>query len=133
LATVEAKADLMRDKGVGIPFMENLARTVIASPLIWNCLTTKHPAYAHEREVRLILLGLTASLAPYITTRLRGSEIVPYVPHQLPLKKKGSLAGIVVGPATPVDAVRTVRTLLRSLGYDPELPVSRSDIPYRAL
>jgi hypothetical protein len=106
---------------------------VMASPLIWNCLTTKHPAYAHEREVRLILLGLTSSLAPYVTTRLRGSEIVPYVPHQLPLKKEGSLAGIVVGPAAPVDAVRTVRTLLRSLGYDPELPVSRSDIPYRAL
>lgn len=133
LNAVEANAELVSDKRVGIPFMQDMARAVIASPLIWNCLTTKHPAYAHEREVRLILLGLTDRLAPYITTRLRGSEIVPYVPHQLPLRKPHSLAGIVVGPAAPMDAERTVRTLLRSLGYSPDLPVSRSDIPYRAL
>lgn len=132
LNAVEANADLVSDQRVRFPFMQNMARAVIASPLIWNCLTTKHPAYAHEREVRLILLGLTERLATYITTRLRGSEIVPYVIHQLPVKKPHSLAGIVVGPAAPIDAERTVRTLLRSLGYSPDLPVSRSDIPYRA-
>jgi hypothetical protein len=133
LETVEANAELVSDQQVGFPFMQNMARAVIASPLIWNCLTTKHPAYAHEREVRLILLGLAEWLGPYITTRLRGSEIVPYIAHSLPIKKPNSLAGIVVGPAASIDAERTVRTLLRSLGYSPDLPVSRSDIPYRAL
>lgn len=133
LSTVEANAPLVSDKRVGIPFMQDMARAAIASPLIWNCLTTKHPAYAHEREVRFVLLGLTESLSPYITTRLRGSEIVPYVTHKLPLKKPHSLAGIVVGPSAPIDPERTVRTMLRSLGYNPDLPVSRSDIPYRAL
>jgi hypothetical protein len=31
---------------------------MIASPLIWNCLTSKHPAYSHEQEVLLVILGL---------------------------------------------------------------------------
>jgi hypothetical protein len=133
LDTVNANADLVRDKAVGIPFVQDLARAVIASPLIWNSLTSKHPAYAHEREVRLVILGLRNKLMPYITTRLRGSEIVPYIVHHLPIREPHNIVEIVVGPAAPADTERSVHTMLNSLGVDPNVLVSRSDIPYRAL
>jgi Protein of unknown function (DUF2971) len=48
-----AHRNLLANKDIGIPFMQDFARAVIASPLIWNCLTSKHPAYRHEQEVRL--------------------------------------------------------------------------------
>jgi hypothetical protein len=133
LDTVDRNADVVRDKAVGIPFMQDLARSVIASPLIWNSLTSKHPAYAHEREVRLVILGLRNKLLPYTTTRLRGSEIVPYIVHHLPIREPHNIVEIVIGPAAPADTERSVRTMLNSLAVDPNVRVSRSDIPYRAL
>jgi hypothetical protein len=132
LEAVNDHADLVSDHAVGVPFMQSMARAAIASPLIWNCLTTKNPAYTNEREVRLILLGLRDRLLPYIRVRLRGTETVPYVIHHMPLRARHNLAEIVVGPAAPPDAEQAVRTLLHSLGYR-ALPVNRSDIPYRAL
>ncbi len=133
LDTVNANADLVRDKTVGFPFMQEMAREIIASPLIWNCLTSKHPAYAHEREVRLIILGQRERLLPHVTTRLRGSEIVPYIAHSMSVREPHNIVEIVTGPAAPSDAERSLRTLLASLGVDPNIPVGRSDIPYRAL
>ncbi len=132
LEVVNANADLAKDKEFGLPFMQDMAREVIASPLIWNCLTSKHPAYKLEQEVRLVILGQLEQLLPYISTRLRGSEIVPYVAHSMPVRD--SICEIVIGPAAPSDAERTVRVLLASLGVDPaNIPIRRSDIPYRAL
>jgi hypothetical protein len=133
LGAVNANADLVRDKTVGIPFMDQFVREVIAQPLIWNCLTSKHPAYKHEQEIRLIILGTPARLAPHVVTRLRGSEIVPYIAHPMPLREPHNIVEIVAGPAAPIDAERTVRTLLNSLGVDPNVEVGRSDIPYRTL
>jgi hypothetical protein len=112
------------------PFKRELAIQMMAAPLIWNCLTSKHEAYAHEHEVRLILPGTPTNLAPYIATRLRGSELVPYAVHHLP-RQPHNIGAIVTGPTTSLDSVRTARTLLRSLGYRPDLPVSRSLVPYR--
>jgi hypothetical protein len=51
----------------------------------------------------------------------------------MPLREPHNIAEIVVGPAALADTERTVRTMLNSLGIDPDLPVSRSNIPYRAL
>jgi hypothetical protein len=50
LEAANANAELVRDKAIGIPFMQTFARELIASPLIWRCLTSKHHAYEHERE-----------------------------------------------------------------------------------
>jgi hypothetical protein len=132
LAAANANADLLADKSIGIPFMYQFVREIIASPLIWNCLTSKHPAYEHEQEVRLVMMGTPAAVAPFVTTRFRGSEIVPYIPQPMPLHVQHKIAEIVVGPAAPPDAERTVRTMLRSIGIDWDFPISRSDIPYRA-
>ena len=50
--TVNEHAELVSNREVGIPFMVEFAKTIIASSLMWTCLTSKHLAYAHEREVR---------------------------------------------------------------------------------
>jgi hypothetical protein len=133
LRTADTHAVLLSDKGICIPFMQEFARGVIATPLIWNCLTSKHPAYAHEQEVRLIILGMHAKLALYMKTRIRGSEIVPYITYKMPVRREHSLGEIIVGPAANKDAERTVRTMLETFGITHDIPVSRSDIPYRAL
>ena len=112
--------------------MDQFVREIIASPLIWNCLTSKHPAYEHEQEVRLVMMGTPATISPFVTTRFRGSEIVPYIAQPMPLRLEHKIAEIVVGPAAPPDTERTVRTMLRSIGIDWDFPISRSDIPYRA-
>jgi len=132
LAAANANADLLTDKSVGISFMDQFVRDIIASPLIWNCLTSKHPAYEHEQEVRLVMMGTPAVVAPFVTTRFRGSKIVPYIPQPMPFRAQHKIAEIVVGPAAPPDTERTVRTMLHSIGIDWDFPVSRSDIPYRA-
>jgi SIR2-like protein/DUF2971 family protein len=52
LSIAQNRPDLLSNPATGGPFMEELVRQMIASPLIWNCLTSKHPAYQHEQEVR---------------------------------------------------------------------------------
>jgi Protein of unknown function (DUF2971) len=133
LETVNANANLTQDKAIDIPFMDKFVREIIAQPLIWHCLTSKHLAYEHEQEVRLLLMGMRECLSPHVTTRLRSSELVPYIAHPMPLREPHHIAEIVVGPAAPPDAERTVRTLLASLGLDPKIAVGRSDVPYRSL
>jgi hypothetical protein len=133
LDAVNANADLVRDKTVGIPFMQEFAREVMAQPLIWNCLTSKHMAYRHEQEVRLLIMGTPDYLSPHVTVRLRGSEIVPYIAHPIPVRAPHNITEIVIGPAASSDAERTVRALLASIGLEPGIAVERSGIPYRAL
>jgi hypothetical protein len=128
-----AHRNLLANKDIGIPFMQDFARAVIATPLIWNCLTSKHPAYKHEQEVRLIILGMRDKLRPYIQTRIRGADIVPYIPYKMPIRKATSITRILVGPAANADAERTLRTMLDSLSVQHEIPVDRSLIPYRAI
>ena len=114
-------------------FVQTFCRTVLASVLIWNCLTSKHNAYDREQEVRLIILGERDKLTPKITTRLRGSEIVPYIAQQLAIRGAEAIFEIVTGPAAGADAERTVRTMLRSFNIDDKVPFESSGIPYRPL
>jgi hypothetical protein len=132
LETFNERSDLMRDKAIGTAFMQAFAREIIAQPLIWNCLTSKHRAYEHEQEARLVILGQPAQLWRHVTTRFRGSEVVPYIKHPMPVRT--NLAEIVIGPAAPADAERAIRVMLNSLGIDPKsVSIDQSRIPYRAL
>jgi hypothetical protein len=133
LDTEKANSDFVRDRAISTSFLDQFVREIIAQPLIWNCLTSKHPAYEHEQEVRLVIMGMPRHLSPYVATRFRGSEIVPYISHPMPLREPNNVGPIVVGPAAPPDAERTVRGLLVSLGLDANIVVSRSAIPYRAV
>jgi hypothetical protein len=130
LTAAEAEAELMCDGAVGYPFMLELAKHLIAAPLIWNALTSKHPAYEHEQEVRLLMVGTPDKLAPFVKTRARGSNLVPYIPHPWDVREPGAIVEILVGPAAPPDAEDAVKALLVGHGIT-GVDVERSDIPYR--
>jgi hypothetical protein len=109
------------DKRVGIPFIRRLADELIASPLIWNCITSKHIDYESEREVRLVLMGQTRDLAPYVEIRLRGEETVPYIAH--PSASAQAIAylppGVQVSDSDLEDRIKNV-ALSFHYGVDPE-------------
>lgn len=132
LSIAQNRRDLLSNPTNRRPFMERLVQEMAARPLIWNCLTSKHLAYQHEQEVRLVIMGERDQLAPDVLTRCRGSEIVPYIAKLMPVRDPHKIAEIVVGPAAPPDTERTLRTMLRSIGITEDFPISRSDIPYRA-
>ncbi len=115
---------------IGKSFLSELARSMLASPIIWNCLTAKHRAYEQEDEVRQIILGQPKDLEHVVMTRIRQGSLVPYIPMQFDLRHPGKLSAIVVGPAAPPDAEVGVRRLLDHLGIA-DVPVLRSQIPYR--
>ena len=64
-------------------------------------------------------MGMPGRLSPHVTTRLRTSEIVSFIAHPMPLREQHHIAEIVVGPAAPSSAERSVRTMLAYLGLDP--------------
>jgi len=130
--TVGRKAKLMRDANKGMPFFDEMGKCLIAAELLLNSLTLKHGAYGHEREVRLFNVGEIAKLAPYVSTRTRGSETVPFIKSGAPIQKPGSVAEIVVGPSAPADAEDFACALLKPFHDNPESIVRRSVIPYRA-
>jgi hypothetical protein len=124
---------LMGDADLFDQFIQTYCRAILASVLIWNCLTSKHKAYDREQEVRLIIMGHRDKLTPRIKTRLRGSEIVPYIAQPLALRGPEAIFEIVTGPAAGADAERTIRTMLRSFSADDRVPIEPSGIPYRPL
>jgi hypothetical protein len=123
----------LRDKAIGMEFLNRLARSVVAAPLLWNALTCKHPGYEHEAEVRMIVLGEKKQFKGKISKRIRKGKVVPYIPRRLPLREQGNIIEIVVGPAAPKSAERDIRKLLKSLGMDSNIPIQRSKIPYRSI
>ncbi len=111
-------------------FVREMRNSLIAQPLIWYSLTAKHHAYRDEYEVRQVLLGAGDDLKPYIQTRVRGSEIVPYVAVPWRVRDAGMIKEIVVGPAASLGAEEAVKAMLRSYRVN-GVKVTRSKIPYR--
>ena len=130
--TANRKAKLMRDINKGMPFFEEMGKALIASELLLNSLTVKHGAYAHEREVRQFILGEITKLAPYVSTRSRGMDAVPFIKGNMQVQQPGGIAEIVVGPSAPPDAEDFACSLLSPFHSDPRCIVRRSTIPYRA-
>lgn len=110
-------------------FLTELCRAV-SSALIWYAITTKHPAYKHENEYRLIIVGSPFSLAPHVLTRTRGSDLVSHIALPMKLRTGRNVTRIVVGPTAPPHAEEAVQNLLRSLDMQ-NAAITRSGIPYR--
>lgn len=125
-----ANQNLLNDKNVRTSFLQEM-RVRLAVPLLWNSLTTKHPAYKHEQETRLIMVNDISKLSSVIRTRTRGSQIVSYVPIRFPIRAPNILRHVMIGPAAIGDPESGVENLLRSKGIDPTDRVTRSGIPYR--
>jgi hypothetical protein len=104
----------------------------IAVPMLWNSVTTKHDAYAAEREVRLIILGDLARFTS-IETRVRNGDLVPFVRSCMSTHKEGDIVRVMIGPAAEPIAEDAVDNLLKTKGIDPVGRVCRSKIPYRSL
>jgi hypothetical protein len=113
-AAADRHPDIMADKANGLPLMDQLAKQLIASPLIWNCITAKeHVQWAREREVRLIVMGQTENLAPYV--RFRQGD-VRYIAHLFRARAPGALHEIVIGPEAGDEAKAEVAQMLRAFG-----------------
>jgi hypothetical protein len=82
-------------------FLNRLARSVVAAPLIWNSLTCKHSAYQHEAEMRLMILGQASHFRGKLSKRTRNGKAIPYISYDVRLQEPGMIAGIVIGPAAP--------------------------------
>jgi Protein of unknown function (DUF2971) len=122
----------LKDHRIGVPFLRELALQVIASPLIWNCLTCKNTGYKVEDEVRLVVLGQKAKFRKYLRTRFRNGKRVPYIESHMPLQTRGSIVEIIIGPDAPKNAERYVKTVLKDAGIKFAIPIRRSKIPYRS-
>jgi hypothetical protein len=119
-------------ENVRIPFLNGMADELIAGQLIVTSLTVKHEAYSHEKEVRLVMLGMRENQKRDLRTRIRGSEIVPYMEGYMPLRDRDGITEIGIGPAAVSSAEDAVHSLLQSLGVEPGDRIKRSRIPYRA-
>ena len=122
----------LKHSSIGVPFLRELALQVIASPMIWNCLTCKHSAYQEEDEVRLVVLGKKTKFRKYRRTRQRNGKAVPYIESNMPLHERGSICKIIIGPAAPKTAKTYVRKVLKDAGIKFAIPIRRSKIPYRS-
>ena len=122
----------LKHSSIGVPFLRELALQVIASPMIWNCLTCKHSAYQEEDEVRLVVLGKKTKFRKYRRTRQRNGKAVPYIESNMPLHERGSICEIIIGPAAPKTAETYVRKVLKDAGIKFAIPIRRSKIPYRS-
>jgi hypothetical protein len=127
--TAEHKAAAMQDINRGMPFFRELANRLVAAELILNCLLVKGPNWQPEHEVRLFILGERANLAPYVSTRSRCTETVPFIKHRMPLREPDSITEILIGPAAPPEAEDFACSLLAPFHPDPMSIVHRSAIP----
>ena len=101
--------------------------------IMMNSILTKHEYYSSEKEIRQVIL------VPYnnkpqnfkLETRVRSSEIVPYVVEDLPVGKRGMINEIIIGPAAPPRSVYAVEAMLEAKKMN-WVKVSQSKIPYRA-
>ena len=75
-----------------------MAREVIASQLIWNCLTAKHNSFSNEREVRYIIMGIISKFDPH----RKHFNSKAYVETPLPLKTLGASLKYWLVPMRPL-------------------------------
>ena len=104
-----------------------MAREVIASQLIWNCLTAKHNSFSNEREVRYIIMGIISKFDPH----RKHFNSKAYVETPLPLKTAGSIMEILVGPYAPADAEAVVSNCVRERSGRSRSSHGRSSDPSR--
>jgi hypothetical protein len=116
-----ANYDLVKATGIA-PYLAVMAHELLASQLIWNCLTAKEKRFADEREVRGIIMNVKAKFDPWRRTHNGRS----YVEHELPLKAPRSIVEIIVGPKARTGAEEDVCGLLKAKGYPDGIPVFRS-------
>jgi len=104
-------------------YLSAMAKEVIASQLVWNCLTGKKLKYQDEREIRFLIMNIRAR---FDGLRKSFGEKT-YIEAPMPLKLPGSVTEIIVGANAPADAEAQINAFLSEHGYS-GVPVSRSRV-----
>jgi hypothetical protein len=130
LKAANENENLLNDPTIRKSFIWELTMSLVGGQLIWDSITAKHPAYSYEKEVRQVIFGVADSLAGEIKTRVRESEIVPYVATPWKVRQQGMIKEIIIGPAASSGAKEAVIAMLRCYGVD-GVEVTQSKIPYR--
>jgi hypothetical protein len=105
-----------------IRYLVAMAREVIASQLVWNCLTAKHLKYQDEREVRYVMLGTTKKFEKLV--QVQPGSRREYVEHSLPLRDE--IVEILVGRLAPAGTEAIVQEFLGKHGYPSSVAIRRS-------
>jgi hypothetical protein len=105
-----------------IPYLAAMSKEVIASQLVWNCLTAKSDEFKNEREVRYVIMNVPGKFES-IRKSLGERD---YIEVDLSLKAPGSINEILVGPFASAGAEAMVGALLKELGYSENIPIQRS-------
>jgi hypothetical protein len=105
-----------------IRYLVSMAREVIASQLVWNCLTAKHLKYQDEREVRYVIMGTKKKFENLVQVQ-QGSRR-EFVEHSLPLRD--GTVEILIGPLAPAGTEAIVREFLQKNGYPSNVAIRRS-------
>lgn len=105
-------------------YLHEIAIELIASPLIFNCLTSKQKKYHGEEEVRYISLNLREK---YDSDR-KIHKGRAYIEVPIQLRKPGGITEILLGPRAPVGSEKMMREFLISQGYSESIPVCRSEV-----
>jgi hypothetical protein len=116
-----ANLDAIRRVGPAA-YLRGVALEVIASQLIWNCLTAKSVKYENEREVRYVIMNVRGKFDTHRKS-FRGKH---YVETPLSLKERGNIVEILVGPLAPTKAEATVAGILKKNNYPAGIPIRRS-------
>jgi hypothetical protein len=105
----------------------------LAFYVILNSLQFKHPAYAHEKEFRALILGDRSAIAasPLHDFKPRKGQWIEFLKRPVfpSMKQPGTLKHIRIGPAAPSELVQQVRDAVTTLGL-PVGNIDKSTIPY---
>ncbi len=117
-----------------------------AAAIFFLAETFKHPSYAEESELRLMLTRYRDQAKPGqapkdyevpVKFRARNAQIVPYLdtplnPAELKRERRLPLKEVVVGPGVSNAAnLHSVGAFLKSVGYD-NVVVRASTVPFRS-
>jgi hypothetical protein len=100
-----------------------------------HSLLTKHNAYHHEREYRLLISGPRNPIErdSHHQLRERNSEVVSYLSLPIPRwREAGVLTHLYIGPAAPDHLLVQLVGAIRTLGIPAPNNRGKSQIPYRS-
>lgn len=142
LVEAEVRDFLVRvtDSGEADNFNPRQLGAYLGNKVFWLPSVIKHKAYRHEREVRLIRGDIGEHAGnPLVFFEKHGvqrpsiersiSEIVGDPPNE---RHRSPICRVIVGPSSDQSAIEdSIRYFLAARRW--EVPITRSDIPYRAI
>lgn len=126
--SIELKKD--RDRLIEI-FSNTDIHSFSIEPFLLDAISYKHPAYIHEREVRVVLFD---SSDPPADNQFRVSNAtnIPFIDAHIPLSYVNE---IIIGPCANPELVKTgiAMHLARFSRADEKIPILLSGLPYRQI